>query len=72
MLTETLLRNTIKQIEENNQLGEGDKWLLIDTYNKELKVIEKVRCNMICNLDEVEERIKDCNIYLINPENIMQ
>lgn len=67
MLTEKLLENTIKKIQENNELKESDKNILVYTYKEELEIIRKIKVNL-SRTNNMEEKIKDSGVYIMEPK----
>lgn len=67
MLTEKLLEDTIKKIQENNKLKESDKNILLNVYEEELKIIRKIKVNLF-RTNNMEEKIRNSGIYIIEPE----
>ena len=67
MLTEKLLEDTIKKIQENNELEESDKNVLVDVYKKELEIIRKLKINLL-RTNNMEEKIRNSGIYIIEPK----
>lgn len=67
MLTEKLLEDTIKKIQENNELEESDKNVLVDVYKKELEIIRKIKINLL-RTNNMEEKIRNSGIYIIEPK----
>ena len=67
MLTEKLLEDTIKKIQENNELKESDKYILVDVYKKELEIIRKIKVNLF-RTNSMEEKIKDSGVYIMEPK----
>lgn len=67
MLTEKLLEDTIKKIQENNELKESDKNILVDVYKEELEIIKKIKVNLF-RTNNMEEKIKNSGIYIMEPE----
>ena len=67
MLTEKLLKDTIKKIRENNNLEESDKNILLDTYREELEIIRKIKVNLF-RTNNIEEKIRNSGIYIIEQE----
>ena len=67
MLTEKLLEDTVKKIRENNNLDESDKNILLDTYREELEIIRKIKVNLF-RTNNMEEKIRNSEIYIIEPE----
>lgn len=67
MLTEKLLENTIKKIQENNELKESDKNVLLNVYKEELEIIRKIKVNLF-RTNNMEEKIRNSGIYIIEPE----
>lgn len=72
-VTEHLLEEAIKQLEEENNL-KGNK-LLYNLCKKELAVIQKLKINgidMTGTTNEFNERIKKQEIYLMQPQEFEQ
>lgn len=67
MLTEKLLEDTIKKIQENNELKESDKNVLLNVYKEELEIIRKIKVNLF-RTNNMEEKIRNSGIYIIEPE----
>lgn len=67
MLTEKLLKDTIKKIRENNNLEESDKNILLDTYREELEIIRKIKVNLF-RTNNMEEKIRNSGIYIMEQE----
>ena len=67
MLTEKLLEDTIKKIQENNELKESDKNVLLNVYKEELEIIRKIKVKLF-RMDSMEEKIKDSGVYIMEPE----
>lgn len=67
MLTEKLLEDTVKKIQENNNLEESDKNILLDTYREELEIIRKIKVNLF-RTNNMEEKIRNSGIYIMEQE----
>lgn len=67
MLTEKLLEDTIKKIQENNELEKTDENILLGVYQGELEIIRKIKVNLF-RTNNMEEKIKNSGIYIIEPE----
>ena len=67
MLTEKLLEDTIKKIQDNNELKESDKNVLLNVYKEELEIIRKIKVKLF-RTDSMEEKIKDSGVYIMEPE----
>lgn len=67
MLTEKLLEDTVKKIQENNNLEESDKNILLDTYREELEIIRKIKVNLL-RTNNMEEKIRNSGIYIMEQE----
>lgn len=67
MLTEKLLEDTVKKIQENNNLKESDKNILLDTYREELEIIRKIKVNLF-RTNNMEEKIRNSGIYIMEQE----
>lgn len=71
-VTEHLLEEAIKQLEENNL---KDNKLLYNLCKKELAVIQKLKINgidMTGTIDEFNERIEKQAIYFMQPQEFEQ
>lgn len=64
MLTEKLLEDTVKKVQENNNLEESDKNILLDTYREELEIIRKIKVNLF-RTNNMEEKIRNSGIYIM-------
>lgn len=67
MLTEKLLEDTVKKVQENNKLEESDKNILVDTYREELEIIRKIKVNLF-RTNNMEEKIRNSGIYIMEQE----
>lgn len=67
MLTEKLLEDTVKKVQENNNLEEPDKNILLDTYREELEIIRKIKVNLF-RTNNMEEKIRNSGIYIMEQE----
>lgn len=67
MLTEKLLEDTVKKVQENNNLEESDKNILLDTYREELEIIRKIKVNLF-RTNNMEEKIRNSGIYIMEQE----
>ena len=55
MLTEKLLEDTIKKIQENNKLEKSDENILLGVYKEELEIIRKIKFNLF-RTNNMEEK----------------
>lgn len=67
MLTEKLLEDTVKKVQENNNLEESDKNILLDTYREELEIIRKIKVDLF-RTNNMEEKIRNSGIYIMEQE----
>lgn len=67
MLTEKLLEDTIKKIQENNELEESDEKILLSVYKEELEIIRKIKVNLF-RTNNMEEKIRNSGIYIMEQE----
>lgn len=67
MLTEKLLEDTVKKVQENNKLEESDKNFLLDTYREELEIIRKIKVDLF-RTNNMEEKIRNSGIYIMEQE----
>ena len=67
MLTEKLLEDTIKKIQENNELEESDKNVLVNVYKEELEIVRKIKVNLF-RTNNMEEKIRNSGIYIMEQE----
>ena len=61
------MEDTIKKIQENNELEEFDKNILVDTYREELEIIRKIKVNLF-RTNNMEEKIRNSGIYIMEQE----